>query len=385
MVAPDGQPAPDAKVRIAIPESEIVVSTSVEGSFALRDLAPGTYVLVADGADGRSAGRSSVDVLPGRAARATITLQLVFSEDVVVSESRAGQLRHETPASVGAVTRGDLALVKPSHPSEILGSVPGVWVGITAGEGHQTAIRQPLTTNPVYLFLEDGVPTRSTGFFNHNALYEIDVPSADGIEVTRGPGSALYGSDAIGGVVNVLTRSALERTGVSGTLEGGGDGWKRMLADANWSTGAHGVRGTINLTQADGWRDQTGYDRQSGTLRWDWLRGSALTKTLLSVNRIDQQTAGSSALPELDFLFDASANLTPISCRAVEAVRLSIDHQRMIGQATFSVVPYYRYDSMSLLPNWTLTFDPTVYTTDNHSLGVLAKLRRDLTRWRAAV
>ena len=385
VVAPDGQPAPDVRVRVAVPSSDIVVLTNAEGEFDLRDLSPGTYVLVADGPDGRSAGRTAVDAVAGRDVRTTITLQLTFSEEVVVSESRTGQLRHETPASVGAVTHEDLALVKPSHPSEILGSVPGVWVSITGGEGHQTAIRQPLTTNPVYLFLEDGVPTRSTGFFNHNALYEINVPAADGIEVTKGPGSALYGSDAIGGVVNVLTRSALERTGVASTLEGGGDGWKRVLADVNWSAHGHGIRGTINLTQADGWRAATGYDRQSATVRWDWLRGSVLTKTLVSVNRIDQQTAGSSVLPEVDYLFDSSANLTPISFRAVDAVRASVDHQRMIGPVTFSAVPYYRYDTMGLLPNWTLTFDPTEYITDNHSLGVLSKVRRDMAPWRASV
>ena len=85
--------------------------------------------------------------------------------------------------------------------------VPGAAVGVTNGEGHTTAIRQPFTTSPVYLFLEDGIPIRSTGFFNHNALYEINIPQAGGVEVVRGPGTALYGSEAIGGVVNVLTRA----------------------------------------------------------------------------------------------------------------------------------------------------------------------------------
>jgi outer membrane receptor protein involved in Fe transport len=88
-----------------------------------------------------------------------------------------------------------------------MNQVPGVAVGVTNGEGHTTAIRQPFTTSPVYLFLEDGIPTRSTGFFNHNALYEIDIPQAGGIEVVRGPGSALYGSDAVAGVINVLTHN----------------------------------------------------------------------------------------------------------------------------------------------------------------------------------
>jgi outer membrane receptor protein involved in Fe transport len=57
----------------------------------------------------------------------------------------------------------------------------------------------------------------------------------------------------------------------------------------------------------------------------------------------------------------------------------------MLGGASVSVVPYYRYDSMGLLPNWALTFDPTVYTTDNHSLGVLAKLQREFSPGRTSL
>ena len=83
------------------------------------------------------------------------------------------------------------------------------------------AIRQPITTKPMYLYLEDGVPTRSTGFFNHNALYEVNLPQSGGLEVLKGPGTAMYGSDAIGGVVNVLTRAAPVTPLFDATMEGG--------------------------------------------------------------------------------------------------------------------------------------------------------------------
>jgi outer membrane cobalamin receptor len=106
--------------------------------------------------------------------------------EVTVTATREGQLINETPATVGVIKEKTLREVKPTHPTEIMGQVAGVWVNVTGGEGHQTAIRQPLTTNPVYLYLEDGVPTRSTGFFNHNALYEVNLPMAGGIEISRG-------------------------------------------------------------------------------------------------------------------------------------------------------------------------------------------------------
>lgn len=96
--------------------------------------------------------------------------------------------------------------LRPAQPAEAANRIPGVYVSPTSTEGHFTAIRQPVTASPVFLFTEDGVPTRSSGFFNHNALYEVNSPHADGMEVIKGPGTALYGSDAVGGVVDVQTR-----------------------------------------------------------------------------------------------------------------------------------------------------------------------------------
>ena len=126
--------------------------------------------------------------------------------EVTVTGTREHEPLRETPAAVGIIPGETIRQDRPIHPNQIISQVPGAAVAVTNGEGHTTAIRQPFTTAPVYLFLEDGIPTRSTGFFNHNALYEINIPQSGGIEVTRGPGTALYGSDAIGGIVNVLTR-----------------------------------------------------------------------------------------------------------------------------------------------------------------------------------
>src|SRR4030067_1774470 len=128
-------------------------------------------------------------------------------EDIVVTGTREAESAKEVPQTVGVVKGEEIKDVKPSHPSQLMNRVPGVWIRQTTGEGHVTSIRQPLTTNPLYLFLEDGIPIRSTGFFNHNALYEINMPGADKIEVMKGPGTALYGSDAIGGAINVLTKT----------------------------------------------------------------------------------------------------------------------------------------------------------------------------------
>src|SRR3989304_1619376 len=128
--------------------------------------------------------------------------------EVTGTGTREGGLAKEGPSTINAVKEKEIRNVKPVHPAEIMNRVPGAWISSTGGEGHVTSIRQPLTTAPVYLFLEDGIPIRSTGFFNHNALYEGNVPGAARIEVIKGKGTALYGSDAIGGTINILTRPA---------------------------------------------------------------------------------------------------------------------------------------------------------------------------------
>ena len=307
-------------------------------------------------------------------------------EEITVTGTREGQSLTETPASVTIIDEASITATNPTHPSQIMGQVPGVWVNVTGGEGHQTAIRQPLTTSPVYLYLEDGVPTRSTGFFNHNALYEINIPQAGGIEVTRGPGTALYGSDAIGGVVNVMTRAPSLEPELMLGVDASESGFKRLLLSASNTFNFEGVRADLNLTKTAGWRDATEYDRQSGTLRWDHASGSdTIIKTILSWSKIDQQTAGSSVLNESDYLNNPVLNYTPISYREVSALRLSSAIETEHGDSLISFTPYVRANDMDLLANWSLGYDPTVYNTQNNSLGLLAKYRENFPEYHARI
>jgi len=304
-------------------------------------------------------------------------------DEVTVTATREAEQLSETPASVGVIPERVIDEVKPAHPSEIMERVPGVHVNVTGGEGHMTAIRLPITTKAVYLYLEDGIPTRSTGFFNHNALYEINLPQAGGVEVLKGPGTALYGSDAIGAVINVQTRPAPLRPEASADLEAGEFGWRRLLATAGNSWGDDGLRADLNLTTTDGWRDATGYDRHSGTLRWDrMLANGATLKTVLTGSAIDQQTAGSSRLLADDYYHHPTLNYTPISYRKVDALRLSTAWEKETANSLISITPYLRSDRMELLPNWSLSYDPVVYETSNDSLGLLLKYRKDYKPYR---
>ena len=302
---------------------------------------------------------------------------------VTVTATREAEQLGETAASIGVISAKTIDEVKPGHPGEIMQRIPGVQISVTGGEGHMTAIRLPITTKAEYLYLEDGIPTRSTGFFNHNALYEVNVPQSGGIEVLKGPGTALYGSDAIGAVINVQTRPAPLKYEANVDVEAGQYGWRRLLGTVGNTWGEDGLRADLNLTHTDGWRDATAYDRQAGTLRWDSLLGSGATlKTVLSTSFIDQQTAGSSRLLADDYYNNPTLNYTPISFRKVSAVRLSSAWEKETSNSLLSITPYMRANSMDILPNWSLSYDPVKYKTENNSFGALLKYRRDYAPWR---
>jgi iron complex outermembrane receptor protein len=302
---------------------------------------------------------------------------------VTITDTREEALKSETSATVSQASQEDIEFIQPGHPSEILNRMPGVHVNVTGGEGHMTAIRQPITTSAVYLYLEDGIPTRSTGFYNHNALYEINVPQSAGIEVSKGPGSALYGSDAMAVVVNVSTKAAPEETEGNVNLELGSFGWQRLLIGGGTASLNHGIRADLNLTHTDGWRDSTEYDRQSANFRLDsFLDNGFKVKTLLNVSNIDQETAGSSRLLEDDYKNHPTRNYTPISMRKVESVRLSSAFEKEVGARLYSITPYFRYNSMELLPNWSLSYDPNTYKTENKSAGLMMKFRQDFVPMR---
>ena len=298
---------------------------------------------------------------------------------VTVTGTRERELLSETPASVGVIGESAIRQTVPTHPQQILSQVPGVAVAVTNGEGHTTAIRQPFTTSPLYLFLEDGLPIRPTGFFNHNALYELNIPMAGGIEVVRGPGSALYGSDAIGGVVNVLTRIPSAGAGVGVNTEIGRFGWRRAMVDGD--TGATSVgaaHADVNLTHTDGWRDETAYDRQSGTVRLDSSLGATQLKTIVSAAHIDQETGANSPLVYGDYINDPMRNNFPIAFRKVRALRLSSEIEREFGDGLLAITPYARANSMDLLASFLLSSDPTISYSSNRSFGVQAKWRQDV-------
>jgi len=125
--------------------------------------------------------------------------------DTVVSANREPQRRSQTPAATTVFNRDDIERLQVRSVAELLERVPGVSVARTGGAGSLISLFVRGTASTQTLVLVDGqrIAAASSGT---NSLEFLSPDQIERIEVVRGPRSALYGSDAIGGVVQIFTR-----------------------------------------------------------------------------------------------------------------------------------------------------------------------------------
>ncbi len=302
---------------------------------------------------------------------ASPTLEEQTLEEIVVVADGSVRPRQGGFGSVGVVDGEALTLLRPNHPSEALARVPGVWVARGSGQEHLMAIRSGVFAGPgacgEFLYLEHGVPIRPAGFCNINNLFELNIEGAAAVEVVRGPASALFGGNALNGVVNVVPRSGPQPWRIS--AEAGPHGY----AQARVGGGAGPLRLDVHSTTTDGWRDDTGYGQQKLNLALDSARGEWQGATFFSATLLNQETGGyvrGYRAYEDSNLRDSNPNPEAYrdawSARLVSEWSLQRDGRRLV------LTPYLRRSNMAFLQHF-LPGKP-LETNAQTSGGALARL-----------
>ncbi len=143
------------------------------------------------------------------------------AKDVVVSASRIPVPANSVGSSISVITAKDIERLQATSVADVLRTVPGVAVSQTGSQGGLSQVRIRGAQANHTLVIIDGIemndPARSSEFDFANLL----VSEIERIEVLRGPQSALYGSDAIGGVIVIQTKSGGSKSVTSSSLSYG--------------------------------------------------------------------------------------------------------------------------------------------------------------------
>ncbi len=143
-------------------------------------------------------------------------------QTIVISATRIPTPELELASSVTVVTADDIAARQERTLAAVLRDIPGLNVVQQGGPGAETSVFMRGTNSNHTKVLVDGIdvsdPSNANAAFDFGQLLTQDI---ERVEVLRGPQSGLYGSDAIGGVINVITRAGSGPMKLSASVEGG--------------------------------------------------------------------------------------------------------------------------------------------------------------------
>lgn len=291
------------------------------------------------------------------------TIRLVqantFMQEVVVSAARGESVkRSQAPIAITALGIKTLQETKATSIDQVLNKVSGVNVISLGNEQHQMSIRQPMTTKGLFLYLEDGVPLRTTGLFNHNALLELNMAAAKSIEVIKGPSSSLYGSEAIGGVVNVITMSPAAEPLLKISAQANNIGYSRTDLLSSVNSGKWGfVASGYFAKKTHGFIDYSDFTKGAATLRADY-KFSDKTSLINSLSWVAYYSDMGSGIDSAMFANREFTNPQTFTYRKVHALRYrsSLAHQwNANSKSTASLV--FRNNSIEQNPAYRIKDD----------------------------
>lgn len=198
----DEDRSPVAGVRVELVDLSRSVMSRDDGSFVIDDVPPGRYVVRAQ-TESRGTAVERVVLAPGREVEVTLDLNPAFHLDqLVVTASPTARTREELFQAAQALSGRELRSRVESSLGETVAREPGVNATFFGPASSRPVIRG-LGGDRVRV-LESGVGTGDASNTSPDHAVSVEPQGADRIEIVRGPATLLYGSSAIGGVVNVL-------------------------------------------------------------------------------------------------------------------------------------------------------------------------------------
>jgi len=295
-------------------------------------------------------------------------------DDVVVTATRTNQNINDTLVDTTLITRAEIERSQARDVQDLLQGLPGISFANNGGMGQVTSMFLRGSNSDHVLVLVDGVRTGSATLGSF-AWEGIPLAQIERIEITRGPASSLYGSEAIGGVVQIFTRKGT-RDGFAprATLGGGSYGTFDSSVGFSGGNGQFWGSGELAYSETDGFNayngssmfqpyegDKDGNSNTSGSLRagaklgdWgeagvNWMRADGKTdfdgsfvNEAETTQEVFAATLNAKPMQDLNLLFSAgqSKDKADNSLNGVFKTRFDTTRDNYSAQASYALTSH---------------------------------------------
>jgi vitamin B12 transporter len=225
---------------------------------------------------------------------------------IVVTAERNAQPLSQTPSTVTVIKREQIEAKKAFDITDLIRLSPGISIAQTGTQGKSTSVFTRGTNSNHTLVLIDGIRANSPadGRFDFGTIPSENI---ERIEILRGPQSALYGSDAIGGVINIITRRGTGPLKTGATLELGSDSINKQAVSVRGQVGKGGLSFSATRLKSGGLTDNDDYKNLGASLRYDLSVGAR--SNLAFIGRYDDANLGTPG--QTQFTVDPNARSKP--------------------------------------------------------------------------
>lgn len=279
-------------------------------------------------------------------------------DTITVTANRQSQTLGQLSGNIAWLDENELALLEPQHIQQALARVAGAWISRGNGQEHLTALRSPVLTGSgscgAFFMAEDGIALRAPGFCNANQLFDVNSEQAAQIEVVLGSNSALYGSNAVHGVINVISPDAFNTTANLLSLEVGPHDYYRGKFKLGTQNNHQAWLVYGNATTDGGYQNDSGYEQQKVNVVQQSQFEKWQVKSVLALSNLNQQTAG--FVEGFEVYKDPSLRRINDNPEAFRNARSLRAYSRWTyegdSNSQFSITPYIRGNQMAFLQHY---------------------------------
>ncbi|MCV2886298.1 TonB-dependent receptor [Aestuariibacter sp. AA17] len=293
-------------------------------------------------------------------------------ETITITASRSDKPLHDVNHNISLIDEQLLSLFNHEHINQIMFNTPGAWISRGNGQEHLTAIRSPVLTGAgscgAFYVAQDGISLRGPAFCNANQLFDSHSEAARRIEVIRGASGVEYGSNAVHGVINILSPSPLTSSSSNiANITLGPDEFVKAALSLKHLNDNSATQLDTHFSEDSGFQDSSGYEQQKISLIHENTNEDTHFKWVLSATNLNQETAGFIQGP-LAYKDDGlqTQNPNPEAYRDTQSARLyGIITHSLNETMQFTISPYVRWTDMQFLQHYL----PWKATEENSQLG----------------